>query len=132
MKRENSLTDQELADFDSDETHDECSVHFHFEKTGFRYWCDISSEGERMLSLIGGEPISYSTQCVIAGIAAQCSNGVISAFAEALGIPKKIAEYAIFNWLEDFRRGPVTLEEFIAIGQSDYDDVENITKVVSA
>ena len=118
-------TEKRLVNWEAEEGDIADNVHWHFESLQSWYWCDIASEGSRLYGLmfLDGEPVEFESPIAAlhSGIAAASANGVISAFAFALGLEEGPLKLAIANWYE--RQGqqmPVGLDALM----SEYKDAQ--------
>jgi hypothetical protein len=115
-----------LRDWETTEEYSEDLAHRHFEQTGLRHWTDVYHEAKEIHDEVYAEPIEAGSplEALLAGVAAQASNGTWLAIASALGWDAHILALALAHWQEPDENGAyetktLTLDELKALYENE-------------
>ena len=97
-------------------------AHTYFKSTQLRNWTDILHEAKEIYNEVFAEPVEEFSpvEALLAGVAAQASDGTWLTIASALGWDAKILALALAGWQEKDENGEydntvLTLEELKAL-----------------
>lgn len=95
-------TEDRLRRWEDDDTYYEDDIHVHFEQFDSWDWCRIADEGSRVYGIMFDEEVEEGSpiSALHSGIAAAASNGMVAAFAKALGLEELPLLHAISAWYE--------------------------------
>lgn len=111
-----------LRDWETAKEDPEDLAHRYFEQTGLRHWTDVYHEAKEIYDEVYAEPIQECSplEALLAGVAAQASEGTWLAIASALGWDAHILSLALDQWQEPDENGAyetktLTLDELKAL-----------------